>query len=119
MKNLIILAVTMLLIDYVYLNLIKDFFNEQLMLVQKEEMIMKPLGILLTYAFLVYALQYFIIKENKSIQDAFILGLCIYGVYEYTNYTLLNKWKFETTLIDTVWGGCLFALTTMVYRRLI
>jgi uncharacterized membrane protein len=57
---------------------------------------------------------YPIIKPNKSIIEAFLLGLVIYGVYETTNYALLEKWSLKTVIIDTLWGGILFALTTFI-----
>ncbi len=52
-------------------------------------------------------------KEDKILK-AFILGLCIYAVYEMTNYALITDWHIKTVLIDTLWGGILFALTTFL-----
>jgi uncharacterized membrane protein len=40
------------------------------------------------------------------------LGIVIYGVYEFTNLSLLKNWKVLTTILDTTWGGVLFASTT-------
>jgi uncharacterized membrane protein len=62
-------------------------------------------------------LYYFIIKENKSVLDAFILGFCTYGIYETTNLSLLNKWDYNIALIDTIWGGILYALTTYIIKN--
>jgi uncharacterized membrane protein len=50
--------------------------------------------------------------------DAFIFGVVIYGVYETTNYALFNKWRMTAVILDTLWGGSLFALTTMILQRL-
>jgi uncharacterized membrane protein len=47
-----------------------------------------------------------------------ILGFVIYGVYETTTYALLKKWKLQTVMIDTLWGGILFGLTTMITYKL-
>ena len=57
-------------------------------------------------------LNYFIIDKKKSIADAFLLGIVIYGVYESTNYAILDKWNTKAVAMDTLWGGILFALTT-------
>ena len=43
-----------------------------------------------------------------------ILGAVIYGVYEGTSYALLKNWKISTVIVDTLWGGVLFGLTTFV-----
>jgi uncharacterized membrane protein len=66
--------------------------------------------------FLILGLYYFIIKPNRSIKDAFLLGLVIYGVYEGTNYALFNNWSEYIVIIDTLWGGILFALTTFIIK---
>jgi uncharacterized membrane protein len=110
------LSLILIILDVIFLYLNKEMFKEQLFLVQKTESLMKPLGGILTYFFIILLLFRFIIKENKTPFDAFILGLCTYGIYEYTTYTLLNEWKLQTTIMDTLWGGTLFALTTYIYQ---
>ena len=114
MDQIIKLGLIMLLIDSIYIYFISNYFSNQIMQVQSTPMEVKKIGYVLTYMFLIAALYYFIVKENKSELDAFILGICIYGVYEFTNYSLLTNWTMKTSLIDTVWGGILFALTTKI-----
>ena len=75
---------------------------------------MNFLSTLLCYIFLIFGINYFIIKPNRSIKDAFLLGIIIYGVFETTNKSLFSKWSWLTVIIDTLWGGILFALTTFV-----
>jgi hypothetical protein len=72
----------------------------------------------LCYIFLIFALNYFIIQPKRSVNDAFFLGILIYGVYETTNYALFTKWSFLTVVIDTLWGGTLFALTTFIINQI-
>jgi uncharacterized membrane protein len=67
---------------------------------------------ILCYILLIFGLYYFIIKENKSVTDAFLLGIFVYGVYELTTISLLSEWELKTVIIDTLWGGILFATTT-------
>jgi uncharacterized membrane protein len=52
--------------------------------------------------FLIFGLNYFIINDKKSVLDAFILGIIIYGVYETTNYSLLKKWPLTVVIVDTI-----------------
>jgi uncharacterized membrane protein len=111
-------AIILVLIDFIYLNIIKDFFGKQIIKVQGSPMKVNLIGAILCYLFLVLGINYFIIYQNKSILDAFLLGLLIYGVYETTNYALFSKWSFTTVIIDTLWGGILFALTTYLTRYL-
>jgi uncharacterized membrane protein len=108
----------MLSIDFVYLNVFKGFFDKQIQLVQGSQLKINYLGAALCYIFLIAGINYFIIKPKKSVSDAFLLGIVIYGVYETTSYALLKDWSIFTVIIDTLWGGLLFASTTYLVNML-
>lgn len=113
---LLISAILFVCIDAIYLNLMKDYFNVQVKKIQGSPIEINFVGALITYIFLIFGLNYFIISKNRSVNDAFLLGIVIYGVYEFTNLSLLKNWKVLTTILDTTWGGVLFASTTyLVY----
>lgn len=106
-------AIIFILLDSIYLRYMKNYFLNQISRVQNG----KPgnirfLGAGLTYLFLIFGLFYFIILPKRSVKDAFLFGLVIYGVYETTNYAIFRDWSILTVLIDTLWGGVLFALTS-------
>ena len=79
---------------------------------------MNYLATFLCYIFLIFGINYFIIGPNRSIQDAFLLGIVIYGVFETTSKALFAKWSWITVIIDTLWGGILFALTTYIVKSI-
>jgi uncharacterized membrane protein len=114
--KLLISAIVFVFIDSVYLNFIKNYFSNQIKNVQGSPMKINFLATLICYVFLIFGINYFIIKPNRSVQDAFLLGLVIYGVFETTNMALLTKWSWLTVIIDTLWGGTLFALTTSIVK---
>jgi len=111
-------AIVFISIDFVYLSLFKSYFNNQIQSIQGSQIQINLLGAAICYIFLVVGINYFIIKPKKSVSDAFLLGLVIYGVYETTNYSLFKKWSILTVIIDTLWGGVLFALTTYIVNIL-
>ena len=111
-------AIILVSIDFIYLNLMKDYFDNQVTQVQGSSLKMNLLGTVLCYIFLVVGLNYFIIKPRKSAQDAFLLGLIIYGVFETTNLGLFKNWSIFTVIIDTLWGAILFALTTLIVNKI-
>jgi len=119
-KEIILIFMTgiiMIIIDTIYLSSMSDYFKNQVKLVQKSPLKLNIIGAIICYIFLVLGLYYFIISRNESILNAFLFGLVIYAVYEYTNYALLENWLFQTTVLDTTWGGILFAITTfLVYQ---
>ena len=110
-------AIVFVALDFMYLNLIKGYFSRQIANVQGSKMEVNLLGVAICYILLIAGLNYFIIGPKKSVYDAFLLGLIIYGVYETTNYSLFKKWSILTVLIDTLWGGILFAATTFLSKQ--
>jgi uncharacterized membrane protein len=96
----------------------KDYFNKQVQSVQGTKIQFNLLAALICYIFLIYGLNYFIIRPKRSASDAFLLGLIIYGVYETTNWAIFTKWSPLSVIIDTLWGGILFALTTTIIQFL-
>jgi uncharacterized membrane protein len=111
-------AIIFVIIDFFYLNMIKQYFKNQIEKVQKTPLKVNILGTLLCYVFLIFGLNYFIIQPKRSVSDAFLLGIVIYGVYETTSYALLSNWSFLTVIIDTLWGGALFAITTFIINQI-
>lgn len=111
-------AIIFIVIDFVYLNVMKGYFDNQIKMVQGSPIKMNYLGAALCYILLIIGINYFIIKPRRSVSDAFLLGIIIYGVYETTNYALLKNWSILTVIIDTLWGGLLFAATTYVINLL-
>jgi len=118
MSKLLIIAVTLVLLDSVFIMAIKKYFDWQITIVQRSQLTLNLSGAVGCYIFLIFAIYHFIIKKNASILDAFLLGISIYGVYEFTNYATLKNWRITTIIMDTTWGGILFASTTYITRFL-
>lgn len=114
-KQIIISGIILLLLDAIYLGIISKIYSKQIEQIQSSPMVVKPLGVIACYLLLIFGINWFIIRENKSPAQAFALGLVIYGVYDATNYALLNKWNGKLAILDTLWGGILFSLTTWLY----
>lgn len=111
--------IILLVIDIFYLLFIANpIYQKTVLSIQKSPMNINIYGAFGSYLFLSLALYYFIIKENKKPIDAFILGLCIYGVYDMTNVAIFENYDMNTAVIDTIWGGTLFYLTIYIYRKL-
>ena len=101
-------------LDSIYLTSMKGYFDNQVKLIQGSVIKMNLVPAILCYISLVFGVYYFIIKERKPLLDAFLLGLVIYTVYEFTNWALFNSWKPLTVVIDSLWGAILFTLTTAI-----
>jgi len=116
-KEILLTSIVMIILDAVYLGSMSNHFNELIEKIQGSRIQFKVSGAILCYILLVLGLNYFIIQHKKSLLDAFLFGIVIYGVYETTNYSIINKWDKMTVFLDTLWGGILFAVTTAVVYR--
>ena len=117
MLQYLLTAIIFVVLDGLYLNLIKDYFNKQIKAIQGSDIKADFIAVGITYIFLIFGINYFIIKNNRSVKDAALLGLVIYAVYEFTNLSLFKNWTYLTAFIDTIWGAVLFGLTTgIVYK---
>jgi len=122
MKNLVISGMTMLALDGVYLTSMGKTYGKLVKSIQKSPIKMRPLTLLsagLCYIFLVGGLNYFILREKRPILDAFLLGVMVYGVFETTSYVMFDNWTIPIILMDTLWGGILFASTTYLSRNIV
>lgn len=117
-SEILLSAIIFVVIDSVYLTTISNYFNNQIILIQGSPLTMNFAGAIISYFFLIFGLYYFILREKRSIQDAFLFGLVIYMVYEATNKAIIKEWMWTTVLLDGLWGGILYALTTYSTRKL-
>ena len=135
MSDLIALAVIILALDAVFLTLSKDLFARQVMLVQGTAMKVNLPSAAVCYVLMVLGLYYFVLRHiivpnatsaaasiqtmrlGDGIRAAFFLGILVYGVYETTTLAILRNWSPMTAVIDTTWGGTLFALSAYLFYK--
>ena len=110
MNQLLKTAFFFLLFDGIYLFSTQSYFQGQVKAIQGSPIQMNLWKLVLTYIILILGCYYFVILKKLSLLDTFLLGLFIYAVYEFTNYSIFNNWSWFTVLLDTLWGGILFTL---------
>ena len=117
-KNLLLLGLIMIVLDTFYLFGLKNLTLPMIYRIQKTELKTRLLSVLGCYLLLIGGLYYFIIRKRGEPKDAFILGFLIYGAYETTNYAILRDWSPLLVVVDSLWGGLLMMLTTIIYRNI-
>lgn len=117
-KNILILAVLFGLIDSVYLTTTSSYYSQVVKNIQGKEITLKPIATILCYISLVLSLYIFIIRENKSILYAGLLGFFVYSVFELTNMAIFDNWEWKAVILDSSWGAILFMITTYIYNNI-
>ena len=57
-------------------------------------------------------------NDLKLNSDAAVLGFVIYSVYDFTNLATIKDWRLDLSIMDSVWGATLYALSTFIYVKL-
>ena len=116
--QILLSAFLIVIIDTIYLNAMKDSFGSMVTSIQRVVMKVKLLPAILCYILIIFGLNYFILNKRQGILEAFLLGFVIYGIFDMTNMALFKKYKWNLAIIDSLWGGVLFALTTAIVNAL-
>lgn len=115
-RNLQIFGTAVLLlavVDLPWLLLIGETAQKLVHRIQGSELTLKFLP-----AFVVYlALAYLVLQVETPI-EAFKMGVATYAVYDFTNLAMFKNYTLSFALMDTLWGGVLFALVRYALNRI-
>ena len=118
-KALVLSVIFFLVLDALFIGAFMKDWQSLLLRVQGEKMEVRMLSALAVYVIMVLAWVYFVYRPflvHKSVSEAVktgaILGFCIYGVFELTNFAIIKKWDMKFVLMDTFWGAALYALVS-------
>lgn len=121
-------AVVFMVLDGLWLGvLMKGFYREQLApIVRLSDGGLAPNwpAAFVVYVLLGTGIAVFVLPNAGTVMAAAgwgaLLGLVIYGVYDFTNYSTLRQYPFVLTLADTAWGtfatGACAAIVRLVVR---
>ncbi len=73
--------------------------------IQGSPLQMRWVALPIVYLFLAYML-----LETTSNKQAFMYGVSIYAVYDFTNYALFDQYDWKFAIADSLWGGVLFVI---------
>ena len=111
-------AIIVIILDIIWIGgFLLDEFRPMIERVQKEPMVNNPFSTIMAYTILI-ALVTIIISKVKSIEEAFLIGFLTYAVYDSTNYATLTHWSLPIAVMDSLWGGVLFASTYYILSPL-
>jgi uncharacterized membrane protein len=120
-------AVVFMVLDALWLGvLMKAFYRDQLApIVRLVDGGIAPNwpAALAVYALLGAGIALFVIPRAPTVPLAAgygaLLGLVVYGVYDFTNYSTLRQWPFVLVLVDVAWGTAATAACSAAVRALV
>jgi uncharacterized membrane protein len=110
--SMLVSAVLILVLDIPWLYINQGWAGPMIRSIQGSPMKVRIAPALITYVFLAY-----LVHIPKSIREAFLLGVAVYGVYDATNYATLTKYSPTFAVADTLWGGALMSAAWWIRER--
>lgn len=110
------------ILDMIWLGVIaKAVYAENIgMLLRKSGENMAPIwwAAALVYVCITIGIVYFVVPSAQGVYlqallGGVILGLVTYGIYDFTNYSILANWPWQITCIDFIWGMVLCGLSSV------
>lgn len=112
------IIIVTLLLDIIFLWFISNMASKLILKIQGSRLNVNIFYASIVYIFLCVQIYYFIFMNNANLTQAFILGATTYGIYEFTNMALFKDWDYKMAMIDTLWGGILYSLSTYIIRTI-
>ena len=77
-----------------------------------------PVRISYLPAIVVYIALAYLLIQQTSVYGAFLNGMAVYAVYDFTNLSILKNYTLQFALTDTLWGGVLFATAFFILSKI-
>ena len=107
------------ILDYIYLKSTSNIFFKLVNTIQKSPLKLRIYPTIMVYVLIFLMWVVFIYNQRdkfsfkQNIFRSFLLGLCTYGIYDFTNIAIFKDWSIKVVLMDTIWGGVLYSLITL------
>ena len=118
----LVTIISVFIMDMIWLGIIaKNIYAQNIgMLLRKSGDVMTPIwwAAVVVYVCITLGILFFVLPKAQG--DYFLaffggvtLGLVTYGIYDFTNYSILANWPWKITLIDFAWGMVLCGLSSL------
>ena len=115
-----------IIIDIFYLKSVSKYFTNMTKNIRLRRAYL-IIPIFFIYLTLFSTLHHFVLKNINfdkitnyayilpQLLNSFFLGFSIYSIYELTNYALFKNWTFHMVILDSIWGGILCTIVSIMY----
>lgn len=79
----------------------------------------------MAYALMVISAVFFLDSKTSISKNYFesfmwgaLLGICIFGVFDFTNGALMKTYPLSFIIVDTLWGGFMYGIAAISMKKL-
>lgn len=114
--RILLAAVILVAVDFLYLSFSAGYAKAMFEKIQGAPLRMNYIAAAVVYLVLAYLLTRPYVDSSVT---AFGLGAATYAVYDFTNLATLKNYTVQFAIMDTLWGGTLFAIAHFIYTTLL
>ena len=118
-KLLVTFSIVLILLDILWLQYFVTIIGPLIEKIQNSPLKLNTYGAVLAYVIMVIA--YYNLAydgDRPNYFKAVILGLAIYGTYEFTNYATFSKWDLKVLGMDIGWGVTLSIISLFITDKI-
>ena len=121
LKHRIVSGIVMLILDFIWISsFMGPRYKTMIKKIQGSNMVVNFGFVFLAYAFMLLGLNVFVLPKinlkSKNPKDSFkygfLFGIILFAVYDFTAAALFKDWNFPLAVLDVLWGGILYFLTS-------
>ena len=121
-KVFFIVSFLVLLFDFIWIKLVmkREYIN-MINIIQNSSLSIRFIPVVLSYLTIILPIIIFVLPNIKStdrLQNSIIygglMGFFMYGMFSFTNYALLDKWKINIVFLDVLWGIFLYTIVSYI-----
>lgn len=112
LRDILVGAVLLALLDLPWLMVSGPYVSGMVQRIQGS-----PIDLRYMPAAIVYLALGYLITQTETPLQAFYMGAATYAVYDFTNLATLKNYSLPFAIMDSLWGGILFALARFILNR--
>ena len=119
-------VVVLIAIDAPYLYATKNMYQQKIQRISGKPLTKRYYSGLVVYLAIALAMVIFALprirKDNivlDSITYGGILGVTTYAVFDFTTHFMFEGWDIGISVFDSLWGGVLCSLATMIITKFV
>ncbi|MBA2648154.1 MAG: DUF2177 family protein [Legionella sp.] len=119
----LITIISIFIMDMIWLGgIAKNIYADNIgLLLRKSGEEMAPVwwAAVIVYICITVGILFFVLPKAQgnyflAFSGGIILGMVTYGIYDFTNYSILKNWPLKITFIDFFWGMTLCGLGSLI-----
>ena len=111
----LIFSIVFVTLDLLWIQYFSTIIGPMIEKIQGSPIQFNYIGAILAYITMLISYKYLAYEGDKpNYFKALILGLALYGTYEFTNYTTFKDWDPRVLAIDISWGMTVSLLSVFI-----